>query len=180
MGRGQTTHGVAVAARRGAEDLHDDSFSAVLGTTRGSGREDATGDAALYRETERCGDIRYYLYKGGPLHREGGPAIIDCNGIEEWWEYGKMLRSVSKVIAAKKRRALLLNWLQEPVSQYPEQNGFTVTELITLTEIYRGNGCYDRCHADLKKLAQESTVIKTNSKTPARWEAVASSAPPVL
>jgi hypothetical protein len=92
--------------QRQSTSLTKDAFGAVMGGRRGSTRIEPTGDSALYREVRKvtCVDedghetadeltvITYYLYKGGPLHREHAPAEESSHGYKEWWANGLLHR----------------------------------------------------------------------------------------
>ena len=69
-----------------------DSFLSVMGTRRGARRPEAEYQHKPYIETDDKGTIRYYLYEGGPLHREDGPAVERVNGDLEWYVNGELHR----------------------------------------------------------------------------------------
>jgi len=64
-----------------------DAFASVVGNRRG-GEE----DRGLHIVTDENGTTSYYLYPGGPLHRENGPAVESITGRREWWVKGKRHR----------------------------------------------------------------------------------------
>jgi hypothetical protein len=156
MGRGHNTILAVATLQRKTSDL----FTDILGETRGSDRQD---DDSLYKETSKAGVIRYYQYQGGPLHREDGPAVQYGEGGEEYWVDGEMT-SFTFSCPPSKRRAVLLNWLEEAYKQY--NHGLTITDVITFTDIYKGSGCYNRCYTDCKHLLRQGKVTKTNG---GRW-----------
>ena len=46
---------------------------------------------ALRVEISKFGTRGHYN-SAGQLHRDGGPAVIWCNGCKEWWQNGKLHR----------------------------------------------------------------------------------------
>jgi hypothetical protein len=66
-----------------------DIFSHVIGVRRGSNREDTN---STYQIKDDAGTIRKYMYKGGPLHSESGPAVEYIVGRQEWWKNGEKHR----------------------------------------------------------------------------------------
>ena len=71
-----------------------DSFADILGNKRGNGHDEpevVIDILAPYIDHDENA-TRYYAYKGGPFHREDGPAIEYTNGDEVWYLDGKRHR----------------------------------------------------------------------------------------
>ena len=67
-------------------------FARLFGTRRHNRLVALPGDEKLFIDIEDHNTITYRLYKGGPLHRDGGPAVVRGT-YREWWRNGKKHRT---------------------------------------------------------------------------------------
>jgi hypothetical protein len=58
---------------RGLSTTETDPFKPIMGARRGADRDEGYH---CYHEDETERREAWYLYEGGPLHREDGPALI--------------------------------------------------------------------------------------------------------
>jgi hypothetical protein len=72
--------------------------------------------------------------------------------------------SVRNEYGHRSRRRDLLRWITER----PEHEGLTASEIVDLSGIYDGHGRADRCFDDLKALEREGAVLRYDGR-PAQW-----------
>jgi len=41
---------------------------------------------------KKCSDGTKAWFKNGQRHRKGGPAVVEADGDEEWWENDKLIK----------------------------------------------------------------------------------------
>ena len=105
MGRARGSRQATAATSRSSA-----GFISVFGERRGSNRHEFSGNDALHCEVDEDGVRRYYLYAGGPPHRENGPAVIYLSGGCEYYLFGMLHRTDGPAVIYAEGRPIIEEW----------------------------------------------------------------------